>query len=58
MAQDVYPLVETQQVAQGGQAFVQPTQPAVDGAYLWVQTGLGEDGTEFTIWIEDGQPDA
>lgn len=22
---------------------------------LWVQTGLGPDGTGFTFWIEDGQ---
>lgn len=21
---------------------------------MWVQTGLGSDGTDFTIWIEDG----
>lgn len=25
------------------------------GPYLWVQTGLGPDGDDFTFWIEDGQ---
>lgn len=25
------------------------------GEGLWVQTGLGSDGTGFTFWIEDGQ---
>lgn len=22
---------------------------------MWLQTGLGPDGTDFTLWIEDGQ---
>jgi hypothetical protein len=35
-------------------AHVGPTQPAVPGPYLWVQTGLGASGTDFTFWIEDG----
>lgn len=35
--------------------FVQPTAPAPAPArYMWVQTGLGLTGTDFTIWIEDG----
>ncbi len=24
------------------------------GPFLWVQTGMGEDRTGFTFWIEDG----
>lgn len=39
----------------GAQAYVGPTQPAgVTGRYLWMQTGLGDDGTDTTLWIEDG----
>lgn len=39
-----------------GPQFVSPTQPIVtDGQpYLWVQTGLGPDGKDFTFWVEDG----
>jgi hypothetical protein len=33
---------------------VQPTDPLLDGAGMWVQTGLGPSGQDFTIWIEDG----
>ena len=33
--------------------FVGPTTPAFVGAYLWMETGLG-DGTGFTLWMEDG----
>lgn len=22
---------------------------------LWIQTGLGSDGTDFTLWIQDGE---
>lgn len=35
---------------------VGPTAPVgMVAPYLWVQTGLGSDGTDFTFWIEDGQ---
>lgn len=34
--------------------FVGPQQPEFAGPGLWVQTGLGSDGTGMTIWIEDG----
>jgi hypothetical protein len=35
--------------------FVQPTAPTpAPPHYLWVQTGLGATGTDFTIWVEDG----
>lgn len=33
--------------------FVGPTAPAFIMPGMWVQTGLG-DGSDFTIWIEDG----
>lgn len=38
------------------QVFVQPTAPVVAGgvAYIWYQTGLGPDGTDMTVWVEDG----
>lgn len=37
-----------------GRCFIQNAQPTVPGPYLWVQTGLGPDGTDHTLWIEDG----
>lgn len=33
--------------------FVGHDAPAFSGAFLWVQTGLG-DGTGVTLWVEDG----
>lgn len=38
------------------QVYVQPTAPTVPAGtpYIWVQTGLGADGTDHTIWIGDG----
>jgi len=56
MAQDIYPPMPDQPVSPGGQAFVQPTAPTgVTGAFLWVQTGLGDSGDDWTIWIETGE---
>ncbi len=35
--------------------FIGPDAPETDEpTYLWVQTGLGDEGDDFTIWIEDG----
>lgn len=39
-----------------GRTFVQPTQPTVPGPWVWVQTGLGPNGTDVTVWVEDGLP--
>lgn len=38
------------------QVFVQPTAPVVAPGtpYIWCQTGLGSDGEDMTIWLEDG----
>lgn len=36
------------------EVFVQPDEPQVPGPFIWVQTGLGVDGSGFTIWFEDG----
>ena len=34
--------------------YVQPTQPTgLTRDYLWVQTGLGPTGTDWTLWFED-----
>ena len=33
---------------------VGPTEPVFTGQGMWVQTGLGPDGTDSTIWINDG----
>lgn len=55
MAQDVYPPLDEQPVAQGGQCIVSPTQPVgVGGMYLWVQTKAGPFGADITMWVEDG----
>lgn len=37
------------------QTYIQETAPEVGGQFVWYQIGLGEDGTGFTIWFEDGQ---
>ena len=35
--------------------FIGPTAPvAPPSAYVWFQTGLGSDGQDMTMWIEDG----
>ncbi len=37
--------------------FIGPAAPVTDlTEWMWVQTGLGPDGTGFTIWLEDGLP--
>jgi len=34
--------------------FVSDTQPTTEtDQYLWIQTGLGDDGTGFTAWFND-----
>ncbi len=34
----------------------EPPDPArVTTAYAWLQTGLGPDGTDSTLWVEDGE---
>ena len=35
--------------------YVQAEPPEFTSPGLWFQTGLGEDGTGFTLWIEDQQ---
>ena len=37
-----------------GTFYVGPTDPGFANEGVWVQTGLGDSGTDFTIWIEDG----
>lgn len=34
--------------------FISPTRPSFTSPGLWIQTGLGVDGSGFTFWIEDG----
>ena len=36
--------------------YVQPAAPTVapGTAYVWVQTGLGANGTDWTVWFDDG----
>jgi hypothetical protein len=33
---------------------ISTTQPVGLSKYLWIQTGLGSSGTDFTFWFEDG----
>jgi len=33
---------------------VGPNNPSLTGPGLWIQTGLGDDGTGVTFWVEDG----
>jgi hypothetical protein len=34
--------------------FIQPTQPTYVGKYKWVQTNIGGNPNDFTVWFEDG----
>ncbi len=35
--------------------FIQNTAPvAPPSTYLWMQTGLGVSGKDFSLWVEDG----
>lgn len=36
--------------------YVQPTAPTVQAntPYIWIQTGLGPQGQDTTMWFEDG----
>lgn len=38
----------------GSGVHVQTTNPQMVAPGLWIQTGLGTSGTDFTFWIEDG----
>jgi hypothetical protein len=42
-----------QQAGPGG-IVASATNPGLTTPGIWLQTGLGEDGTDFTLWIEDG----
>lgn len=33
---------------------VSPTNPGLTAPGIWIQTGLGADGTDWTLWFEDG----
>lgn len=38
-----------------GNTFIGPTAPVSHQAeYMWLQTGLGDDGKGMTLWVEDG----
>lgn len=51
-------IAHTMNVAAAGQqqVFVQPTEPSVSAGvpFIWFETGLGPEGTDMTLWIEDG----
>jgi hypothetical protein len=37
------------------ETYVGPTAPTFTSTGIWIQTGLGPGGTDYTIWFEDGQ---
>ena len=39
--------------SQGNNLYVQDNQPTDADPYLWVQTGLGDDGKCYTLWFND-----
>lgn len=43
------------QMAGNTNFYVGPTNPGLTEGGMWVQTGLGDSGNDFTIWIEDGK---
>lgn len=36
----------------GVPTFIQDETPDYDGPYVWVQTGLGADGSDYTVWYQ------
>lgn len=35
--------------------YIQNEQPETNAEnYMWIQTGIGPDGNDFTFWFEDG----
>lgn len=46
----------------GATVFIQPTNPVIVGLipagfpFLWIETGLGVGGSDFSVWFEDGTP--
>lgn len=55
---DIFVTDPAEDVNPGSMAlYIQNTPPALttnEAKYLWIQTDLGNDGTDCTIWIEDG----
>lgn len=39
--------------ASGSPVYINNTEPLATGTYFWIQTGLGDDGTDFTFWINE-----
>ena len=35
--------------------FIQSDNPSSSSPHLWIQTGLGANGSGMTFWIEDGK---
>ncbi len=35
--------------------YVQNSNPGSTTPHLWIQTGLGANGTDMTFWVEDGR---
>jgi hypothetical protein len=33
--------------------YIQDTQPVLDGKFLWIQTGVGDDGNDVMFWFHD-----
>lgn len=48
--------IDLSAAASGQNVAISPTSPGygVGNPGLWIQTGLGTSGEDFTMWIEDG----
>ena len=54
---DVFLTNAATDIFEGFPLYIQDDSPADTtprAKYMWVQTGLGDDGTDCTFWIEDG----
>ena len=51
---DLWIVPDANPVAATANFVVSATQPSFSGPGLWVETGLGESGEDYTIWIETG----
>lgn len=46
--------VEINAGAVADQIFIGPTAPTFTAPGIWIQTGLGPSGQDYTVWFEDG----
>lgn len=49
------PVVVVENAVSQQNLWVGKEKPGFSGPGIWIETGLGNDGTGWTMWIEDGQ---